>query len=465
MPTVLYYLPSSASVYECPFRDIFNSRVAFGGPHETITKGYLRSGHSASHIQVMLMQQASAYLRAPYTFISSSNSKALESEDFKSALIKDLVDELIVPPVSDEVEPAVEQYFSQLLPIRDLASHEQELLGANCSHICTCADIDNCYKAQVPLSKLKGLVDEVDIPQVTDYRCPTCSNCPVCKRSAREKTKSLQEAFEQDVIEKSVTLDLEKRKVWVYLPFIKEPVVFLGKKHGRDSNDYQAIRVYKAQCRKPETLKDGMRGVVEDLSDRAFMIPYRSLTEDQRMCIDNALFRHFYIWRMVHKESSVTTPIRMVVDPSATGLNLILAKGENMIEKIPEILIAFRTYIWAWGTDVSKLYNMLFLKDSSLPYSLFFYDRSLQDNVKPEVYVMTRAWYGVSPTGNQANVALERLAKIFGQDFPAAEVSLLFCRYLDDMLSGADTPEAVEEQVRQVTEVLAAGGFSLKFIT
>jgi hypothetical protein len=33
-----------------------------------------------------------------------------------------------------------------------------------------------------------------------------------------------------------------------------------------------------------------------------------------------------------------------VVDPSATGLNIVLAKGTNMLPVIPEILIRLRTY-------------------------------------------------------------------------------------------------------------------------
>jgi hypothetical protein len=47
----------------------------------------------------------------------------------------------------------------------------------------------------------------------------------------------------------------------------------------------------------------------------------------------------------------------MVVDPSATGLNIVLAKGVNILPVIPEILIRLRTYAEAWTTDVSKLYN------------------------------------------------------------------------------------------------------------
>jgi hypothetical protein len=45
------------------------------------------------------------------------------------------------------------------------------------------------------------------------------------------------------------------------------------------------------------------------------------------------------------KASSVSTPVLMVVYPSATGLNIALAKGVNMLPLIPDILIRLRTYL------------------------------------------------------------------------------------------------------------------------
>ncbi len=57
-------------------------------------------------------------------------------------------------------------------------------------------------------------------------------------------------------------------------------------------------------------------------------------------------------------------------------------------------------------SDISKMYNMLKLSDQALPYSLFLYNDSLSDDTQPDVYCMQSAWYGVSSSGNQANVAL-----------------------------------------------------------
>ncbi len=58
------------------------------------------------------------------------------------------------------------------------------------------------------------------------------------------------------------------------------------------------------------------------------------------------------------------------------------------------------------------MYNMLKLNDDALPYSLFLFGNDLNEAIAPDLYVMTAAWYGVCSTGNQANVAVERLAQV-----------------------------------------------------
>ena len=215
-------------------------------------------------------------------------------------------------------------------------------------------------------------------------------------------------------------MDVEAAKVTVELPFIRSPVEFLTNQHGGSSNYYQAHRIYKAQCRKPEEVKALIRDTHADLVTKGFMSRLEDLSLDQQQLISNAPFAHYLPWRAVYKPNSTSTPVRLVVDPSCTGLNIILAKGENMLTKIPEILVRLRTHRFAWSTDISKLYNMLHLKDSALPYSLFLFEDSLQDAVPPVVWVMTRAWYGVCSTGNQSGVALEGLAKLMAGEYPAA---------------------------------------------
>ena len=77
----------------------------------------------------------------------------------------------------------------------------------------------------------------------------------------------------------------------------------------------------------------------QELVDKGFMLPLSSLPDEIQKRVRDAPFRHYYPWRAVYKPGSVSTPCRLVVDPSCTGLNIILAKGENMLAQIPDILI------------------------------------------------------------------------------------------------------------------------------
>ncbi len=88
---------------------------------------------------------------------------------------------------------------------------------------------------------------------------------------------------------------------------------FLLKKHQGDDNRYQALRVYKTQCRKPEAIKEQLRNTHRDLVERRFMVRFESLSKEQQDIIKGAHFRHDYPWRAVHKEGSVSTPVRIVV--------------------------------------------------------------------------------------------------------------------------------------------------------
>ena len=88
-----------------------------------------------------------------------------------------------------------------------------------------------------------------------------------------------------------------------------------------------------------------------------------------------------------------------------SGLNVLLAKGENNLGNIFDILVWSRTNQLSWAANISKLYNMLHLDYSALPFSLFLYHTSMDPNIELDINVMTRAWYGVVPTGAQAAVA------------------------------------------------------------
>ncbi len=87
------------------------------------------------------------------------------------------------------------------------------------------------------------------------------------------------------MIERSVFIDYEQEKVFVDLPFIRDPVEFLSKKHNGPDNRYQAVRVYKTQCRKSEVVKEQLRNAHRELVEKGFMVKFSDLSEDQKKTI------------------------------------------------------------------------------------------------------------------------------------------------------------------------------------
>ena len=316
----------------------------------------------------------------------------------------------------------------------------------------------------MPIARMRELINQDDSAGLISFRYSTCSACVQCRRSPRTTAISLQESREQEVNGESVTVNLEEAKVHMKLPFMMDPVPVLKRKHGGNNNFKQAISVYKAQCRKPDRLKEGMKRVHEDLVEKGFMIKLSKMSKEVQGLIDQTEFNHYYPWNIVENEGSISTPMRMVVDPSKTGLNQTLAKGENKMGNIFVILVRCLSQRYAWASDISKLYNQLRLEPSALPFSLFLYHDSLDSNTVPEKWVMVRAWYGVTPTGSQAGYALDTLAKMSAEQYPDGSNCTFNNQYVDDIPSGAGSVKDREVQINQGQQILKKGGFSLKYV-
>ena len=74
-----------------------------------------------------------------------------------------------------------------------------------------------------------------------------------------------------------------------------------------------------------------MRIVHKELVEKEFMIKLVDCDKETQDFIKNASFQQYNPWRIVLKEDSNSTPVRMVVDPTMTFFNLLLTKGENRL--------------------------------------------------------------------------------------------------------------------------------------
>ena len=468
-PVHVSTLPSGLSIYRSPFTDIFGSNICYGGTYES---PFPTSVSTTTNQQVHLINSLQAA------------KESLQMHTME--IVKEYESDLLPLPIYDDIEDVETRKIHYTYEIGKEITTEifptpltsKDFLDAGCflvleneipeiqENSSTHQTVHWCSvnKAMVPIARLREIIDQDDIGEVVAYRCSECSKCIKCKESGKSRAVTLQESMEQEIIEKSVTIDREKRKVFVDLPFTKDPVPFLTKRHRASDNLRSAKEVYDQQCRQPQIHKEEMRKAHKELVNRGFMIKLSDLDEKTQKLITDAPFRHYYPWRTVEKSDSVSTPIRMVVDPTRTGLNLVLAKGENRLGKMNEILLRNRVKTHAWSSDISKMYNQLQLNESSYPYSLFLYEESLDSKVEPHVWVMLVAWYGVVPTGNQAGYSIERLANEAGESFKSAKPTLLNDRFVDDLATGARSKEARDAQVQQCSDLLASGGFSLKFV-
>ena len=142
---------------------------------------------------------------------------------------------------------------------------------------------------------------------------------------------------------------MEQRKVTLQLPVMKDLVKYLKKMHSSDSNCGQALRVYVLQCQKEPWIHKGIRKAHQELVEKGFMVPLDTLDKEPVKFIKEVPFHNYYLWRVVNKEDSIYTPVRLVVDSTMSGLNMTLAKGENRIGSLVDIILRIRAQEYAWS--------------------------------------------------------------------------------------------------------------------
>ena len=109
--------------------------------------------------------------------------------------------------------------------------------SASVMHYCS------SHKATVPIARMREILDIDNCEEFAYYRCSDCSKCVKCRTSTRRHAISLQESVEQELIERSVTNDHVKKKVFVNYPWTKNPVEFLIKKHNGPDNYHQPLKM------------------------------------------------------------------------------------------------------------------------------------------------------------------------------------------------------------------------------
>ncbi len=164
----------------------------------------------------------------------------------------------------------------------------------------------------------------------------------------------------------------------------------------------------------------------------------------------------------VEEASSTSTKLRVVFDASAKSssslsLNDTLLVGPTLHPNLDEILPRFRMYRVALTGDISKMYREV--EPDRQPHR-FLWRAQPTDLISD--YQMNRMTFGVASSPHLAVRTLQQTAQDHGSQHPKASWHVHHSFYVDDLLSGVDTPEAAIQLHDELMSMLLQGGFDLR---
>ena len=299
------------------------------------------------------------------------------------------------------------------------------------------------------------------------YRCIDCRNCTKCKNGERIEMLSLKEEVEQDMIQKSVHVDVSSGTTIAKLPLLENPATKLA------PNKEKALAVYRSQLKKLSNSEKDKKDVLESeakLQCLGHVDFVRNLSEEQQFKLRNNVIQNFIPWTCVWNLNSISTPCRLVFNASlptksSSSLNGILAKGQNNMNKLVEIMVRWMTHKWALHTDVQKMYNSVKLVEENWCLERYIWQEDLDSTKIPEEKVIKTLIYGVKSSGNQAEHELRETANLYKNEHPEVNEIVRNDIYVDDCLSEADSYDVVLQRSDEFSLVLGRVGSNLKGFT
>lgn len=196
-----------------------------------------------------------------------------------------------------------------------------------------------------------------------------------------------------------------------------------------------------------------------------FINEYRALGHMSIAKSNDDRARYYIPHREVIRETSSTTPLRVVFNASAKtdgklSLNDALMIGPVIQRDIFDILISFRLPKFVFVGDVEKMYRMIWIHPS---------DRDLQRILWRESpgepfieFVLNTLTYGTAPASFIAQKCLQTIAESCERQMPDVAKVIKDNVYMDDVNGGAESEEAMIELSEKIRAVLQERGFKLR---
>ncbi|XP_068203689.1 uncharacterized protein [Palaemon carinicauda] len=291
-----------------------------------------------------------------------------------------------------------------------------------------------------------------NIESLGTYCIPKCGS-----RTLGDKSYTIREEKELDMISKGLEYNCEEKYWTVKYPWIRDPnelpnnvVVAIARMRSTEKRltniGYKYTQLYNDQ------IKDMLsRGVARKLS-------WKEMSE-----YDGPI--HYIHHHEVLKESSTSTPVRIVFNSSADNkghrLNDYWAKGPDLLNDLVGILLRFRQDNVAVIGDISKMYNAVRLKELEQHTHRFVW-RDADYSRPPNHHVLTAVGFGDRPSGVIAITALKKTTSIKENEFPEIENIIDRNTYVDDIIFSCEDVNKAKKLMGNMNLVLNEGGFKIK---
>ena len=319
------------------------------------------------------------------------------------------------------------------------------------------------FRLAKEFNELMCLLDSILQTNNIDPRCSKCLNCKGCKELAITCSTNLEarQHREEMIIKGCIKFNPDKGSFCVPLPLKEDPDTALG------DNADQSKSFYKRVVNKLSKTPEDRHAIIKSFNKQielGFIQKLSSMPEELQESIKS---KKIYVipWNYVYKESSISTPVRIVINASSktsTGksLNHILCKGLPKINLLP-LLMTLTADPILLTLDLQKFYNSAKLPESHYHLQCVWWQEDLDENVPPELYVLKTHTYGVISSGRILELCLEKLATANLKNTPFHR---LFTKtvYVDDAFANCKDVCHAEQLMEDCKRILPKYGFTAK---
>ncbi|XP_045471824.1 uncharacterized protein LOC123678716 [Harmonia axyridis] len=242
----------------------------------------------------------------------------------------------------------------------------------------------------------------------------------------------------------------------VKFPF-KENVIKLGHSDEMALNRFHAL---ERRLNRDKVLKNDYCDFMKEYIELGHMRKLE-VFDINKKCLDGYFLPH----HAVIKNTSITIRTRIVFDASAKSdngisLNDVQYVGPTLQDDLFSILLRFRQHKFVLNADISKMYRQILIDPSERKYLRIFWRDN--DGEQIQCYELNTVTYGTSSAPYLAVRCLRQMGIENNDEYPIASKVILKDFYIDDLLTGSDSPSELREIQRDVTNILRSGGFQLR---